>query len=458
MSEASAVIWNLKAGSDRRFRAGHPWVYSNELARSPKGISPGALIELRDAAGGFLARGYGNPASLIAFRELSRSETERDPAGVEALTAKLVSAVRLRVLAGLGDFSFRLCFGEADGLPGLIVDRYVEAPEKHSAKSAAGVPEASGSARQGLRQVLVTQAQTAGSDVLQGALDEALRRLPDALGQVGISWPAWQSTAWVVRNDAAVRKLEGLAVEPPRVAWLPQGWAKSELEDFSIWVAPGVGFFCDLFAGQKTGFFLDQGANVSLAIAQALPFARGLGRPVRILDLCCYVGQWSTRLASVLGGAGIASEVTLVDASAAALERARRNVSPFARSVRSLELDVVHGLNGAPELVERSFDIVISDPPALVKGRKDLPQGRHAYLQLHTQALRLLAPSSLLVACSCSGSLEEEDFLGTLAKAARRNSRRVRWTARGAHSPDHPALAEFPEGRYLKCWIGFSSE
>src|SRR5947209_6391802 len=142
------VIWRLRAGSDRRFRSGHPWVYSNELQDSPKGVEPGAPVELRDPAGGFLARGYGNPASLIAFRALSRDPTV-DPHSAGFLADSIRSAESLRQQVGLGPFSHRVCFGEADFIPGLVIDRYL-------------IDEG---------QVFVVQAHTAGAD----------RRIPQVL-------------------------------------------------------------------------------------------------------------------------------------------------------------------------------------------------------------------------------------------------------------------------------------
>lgn len=426
---SSAAVWRLRAGADRRFRAGHPWVYSNELAESPKGLDPGAPIELQDASGKFLARGYGNPASLISFRALSRDPAEADPLSNEGILRRLASARQLREALGLGEVSYRLCFGESDGLPGLIVDRFMlgKGPEG---------------------QVLVVQAHTAGMNRLVPRLAEILQ------AHVAAAGGKWDRTAVVLRNDVGVRKLEGLAEEEPRVLRDIPGVS---LSDVRIQVAPAtpgdpIEFCVDLIGGQKTGFFLDQVANIQLA---ALRLPRPVaGRPVRILDLCCYVGQWSSQLARHFRRLGHEVEVTAVDASAKALELARRNIELQGARCETLKGDVLRDL---PSLVSESFDVVISDPPALIQGRKDIPQGTHAYLQLHTQALRLVSASGSVVCCSCSALLDEEEFVRTLAKAAQRNRRNVRWVGRGAQSPDHPVLAEFPEGRYLKVWIGVVS-
>jgi 23S rRNA (cytosine1962-C5)-methyltransferase len=174
------VIWRLRPGADRRFNAGHPWVYSNELAESPKGVEPGALVELQDASQKFMARGYGNPASLISFRVLTRDPNEKEPLSPQNLAQRFSAAAELRAKVGLKDFSYRLCFAEADGLPGLIIDRYV---------------------LKGGTQAFVVQAHTAGMD---RCLPEIFQALEIHAGE------NWEKTGIVLRNDVSVRKLEDL--------------------------------------------------------------------------------------------------------------------------------------------------------------------------------------------------------------------------------------------------------
>ncbi|HUP57876.1 MAG TPA: methyltransferase, partial [Bdellovibrionota bacterium] len=311
------------------------------------------------------------------------------------------------------------CFGEADQLPGLIVDRD---------RLADG------------RAVFVAQAHSAGAERMQGSLPEALASLLGA---------SWAKATLVLRNDLSIRKLEGLREEEG--SRTVHG-SLAGLENAEILVAPVSGseptrFKVDLAEGQKTGFFLDQAANVRLAAERLAP---GFGDTVKILDLCSYVGQWSTQIARHLTRPGRKIEVTLFDSSARALELGKANVERTGAKVEALQGDVLRDLEGIPV----RYDLVISDPPALIKGRKDIPQGKHAYLQLNTQAIRLVKPGGALVTCSCSALLPEEDFLASVGKAARRNSADLRLIARGSQSPDHPMLPEFPEGRYLKCWIG----
>jgi 23S rRNA (cytosine1962-C5)-methyltransferase len=426
----------LKAKHDRRFRTGHPWAYSNELQDSPKGIEPGEALEMLDPSGKFMAWGYGNPASLITFRAVSRDETEQDAMAPAGVARRLEAAWKLRHALGFEKVSHRLCFGEADRLPGLIVDRYVLAD--HST-------------------VLVVQAQTAGAD-------RWTRDFESVIGE----WRKLHRDGWldraitIIKNDSSSRKIEGLQQDAAKILGDAHGrdlhHAKILIRSAELSNPAPFEFTADLMGGQKTGFFLDQWANIQLVLERLENWPAVTGRKkIRILDLCCYVGQWSAQLARYFAKKGITVEVTLVDASKAALQQAEKNVSAAAGSasvrIETVEGDVLHDLGG---LQDKAFDLVISDPPALIKGRKDIPVGTHAYLQLHTQAARLVADHGAWVACSCSGLLVEESFGETLAKAARRQNRTISWVARGAQAPDHPVLAEFPEGRYLKCWLGIA--
>jgi len=145
------------------------------------------------------------------------------------------------------------------------------------------------------------------------------------------------------------------------------------------------------------------------------------------------------------------ARVSVLDSSAAALDFAARNVSAQGAEAEALRGDAMEMLNQLPG---GGYAVVVCDPPAFIKSRKDYPTGEAAYVKLNTNALRLVAPGGLLVTCSCSSLLGEADFAAVLARAAARAGRDVRWVARGGHAPDHPVLAGFPEGHYLKCWVG----
>jgi len=437
-----SAVWRIRRGMDRRFRSGHPWVYSNEIQDEMKGVLPGALIELQDSGGKFLARGYGNPHSLIAFRTLSRIPEVLDPMGEEFLFQVISQAGRLRKNLGLTDLSHRLCYGEGDGLPGLVIDRFL----------LAGSP---------LQQVFVVQAHTAGADRILGQLESVLKRY---VQEVQSSWNLaydWSRTAILIRHDLAVRKMEGLQEQDSRILKPIAGVDLSQVQIVVPAVArslPFLTFDVDLLQGQKTGFFLDQFNNIQVAFqslhASVIEQVKAQHqKTIQILDLCCYVGQWGAQLAAAFRELGYQTEVTLVDASQKALDLAQKNVTAQGAKVHVLKGDVLKDLESLPL---RSFDFVISDPPAFIKSRKDVAVGTHAYLQLNTQVFRVLKERGSVVCCSCSALLEEESFLQVFAKASRRNQVQIQWVSRGFQSPDHPARAEFPEGRYLKSWMGIA--
>jgi 23S rRNA (cytosine1962-C5)-methyltransferase len=431
--------WRLRQGADRRIRSGHPWIFSNELTESPKGHEPGAPVRLEDVKGQFLAIGYGNPHSLISFRALSYDSAVGDPSSRVFLVGKLTKAWQQRF--GLGyTMSFRLCYGEGDFFPGLVVDRYLVQLE--SGKTA---------------QVFAAQVLTAGAQYVLGDLVSFFQELALAAKQAGLSEASWEQTAVVLRNDVNIRKLEGLAYENSQVLKNVEGLSldKCNIALHSPWAwSETLLMRVDLIEGQKTGFFLDQAYNIQVIcelIKARTHFYKELKRPVKILDLCCYVGQWSTKMSEVFRKLGVPAEVTLVDVSDPALQMAKFNVERAgAAKIECLKMDVLEDL---PRLQDRAYDIVIADPPAFIKAKKDLPTGSHAYLKMNTQAVRLARSGGLVASCSCSGLFKEEDMIPVLQKAVRRDGREARCIAHGGHAPDHPVLVSFPEGFYLKMFV-----
>lgn len=424
------VIWKLRTGADKRIRSGHPWVFSNELASSPKGIGPGHFVELQDQRGQFLARGYGNPHSLIAFRAVSFDAQEREPLGFPALAKKILSAWRVRKDAGFRG-SFRLCFGEADFLPGLVLDYY--------------------QVEQG--QVFAAQLVTAGLDKALQEAEGFFKLLVSEAQAAGLSKWSWEQTAVVLRNDVNIRKLEGLEVQEPRTIKSIPGVDLSAVDILlnSASDAGTVRMRCDLAEGQKTGFFLDQTQNIFQVVQLVKSWAHThpefKSAPLRVLDLCCYVGHWATQLTRALRAEGFQVEAHLADVSESALQFAKTNAEREGAQVHVHKVDVLEGLE---RFESRSFDIVIADPPAFIKAKKDIPTGRHAYLKLNTQAFRLIKPGRFVVSCSCSGLLEEVDFKEALRKSIQRSGWQARNLTRGGHAADHPTLVQFPEGFYLK--------
>lgn len=425
--------WLLKKGSERKFRLGHPWVFSSELAQSPKSVELGGLVELRDYSGTPIAVGYGHPNSMISFRTLSLDAKE--PIDEAFFGKRFANAYRARRRAGVADQSHRFIFAEGDFIPGLIIDRFFLATETPS-------------------QCFVIQSSTAGIDRLLPAILRALEdftRTTDP--RIG-----WDQTSIVIANDSKSRAAEGIEVQPKRVEKAAPDF-DGELAVILVQPAlehlPATRFSVDFVSGQKTGFFLDQRSNVQLAARSVRELAREAeqaGRTLKILDLFCYVGQWGTQLASVACSEGADVEVTLVDASAKALELASQNVERAGGRVVVRKLDVVDAL--ATEFEKASFDVVICDPPAFVKKKKDLPAGTQAYGKVNREAIRKTRPSGLFVSCSCSGLFDEAEFREMLSKVTLSAPRPVRWIARGSHGPDHPQRPEFPQGTYLKSWLG----
>ena len=429
--------WKIKKGHDFRIRARHPWVFSNELLDSPKGILPGEEIELQDMQGHFLARGYGNPHSLISFRAMSFFPKENFSMQPEFLAARLLLAWQFRFQAGFRK-SFRVCFSEADQMPGLILDRYVftKAGEVY--------------------QVFSYQLLTSGMDAAfqkGNQWEIILRQLADSALAKGYSDIGWDHTLILQRNDVNIRKLEGLTVEPPRVL---RTFAEEGLTDINIEIQNALKtsdtlfFNVNLIEGQKTGFFLDQSFNMKLLISHLQNQKELLhGKKLKILDLCCYMGQWSAQIANNLKKWGIDFEVHLVDVSELALEKARKNLEPYGGEVFSYKADVL-SLENVAGLAQNKFDVVISDPPAFVKNKKDLHPGLHAYTKLNTQAFRLCNPGAVVVSCTCSGLVQLEDFKEALRKSILKSGHNARCLAYGGQGWDHPNLMSFPEGYYLK--------
>lgn len=425
----SQYSWRVQKGHDRRVRAGHPWVFSNELTKSPKGHPVGHPVELLDDKGNFLACGYGNPNSLISFRALSFEPVPMEPQ--EFLMNKLLYAWKKRVHLGLKN-SFRMCFSENDFLSGLMVDYYVV--DQNNQKG----------------QVFAIQISTAGMDYLLKDILPFFKTFVERALKDGLTEIPWSHTSIVLKNDIQIRKLEGLEVEAARVI---QSSECFKLDEIDILITTpldqsSIKMSTDLIDGQKTGFFLDQTRNIEVVLSQLNKIFKGPAAPkkLKILDLCCYVGHWSAQLAHFCKINGVEANITAVDISPKALESAGRNISRLTKNFKTVELDVIDKLDSMTE----KFDIVVCDPPALIKNKKSIPTGQHAYMKLNTNAMNLLDKNGLYVSCSCSGLLEKTELLNILRKSQTRSKKSLQIIAEGGHAADHPHLASFPEGFYLK--------
>lgn len=380
----------LKRSEDRRINAGHPWVFSNEVdtARTPLvALASGAQVRLVSERDRFLGFAYVNPHALICARIMSR-DAQR-PIDESLLVERLEVALALRQRLSQEPYG-RVVFGESDLLPGLVLDRFGE--------------------------VVVGQIATAGMEALRPAVEAAVRRV---LKPKVLYW----------KNDSGARALEQL----PAFSGAAFGTAPAQLAVREA----GLEFSAPLAEGQKTGWFYDQTANRAL-------LGRFLSRGARVLDVCSYVGAWA--VTALRYGAGSA---TCVDASALALDFAQRNAASAGYQLATLRGDAFEVLQGLQQSGTR-FDAVILDPPAFIKRRKDIPQGLAAYRKLNQLALNLIERDGLLVSCSCSYHLEEQQLLNAVQSAARHSARFAQILAFGGQSPDHPVHPAIPETRYLK--------
>ena len=379
----------LNPGQERRLKSGHPWAYSNEIRMQP-GLAPGAPVRLEGDDGWRFGTFAFNPHSLIGARLL-----DRDPAAtIDAawVHRRIAAAAALRARITDGPFH-RLVHAEADGLPGLVIDRYGE--------------------------VAVLQANSAWAD----------RLTPEIVAALLSEFPL---RAVVARNDSPARAHEGLASD---VALLHGSDATAMVEE------GGVRFGVDPLSGQKTGWFFDQRRNRDLLA--------GLAQGARVLDVFCHVGAFGLRCAA----AG-AAEVTLVDSSAPALERALAAAGDngFLPRVQARRGDAFDVMTEAAQAGER-FDIVVCDPPAFAKSKKDQAAGLRAYGRMARLAAPLVAPGGFLFVASCSHHAPLEAFAGVIAEGLHRARRSGRILATTGAGPDHPVHPHLPESAYLKAQL-----
>jgi len=383
-------VLRLKRGEERRLTAGHLWVFSNEVdtEHTPlTALGTGEQVSVLSARERFFGYAYVNPHALICARILSRDA--RQPIGRALLEHRLNVALALRARLASAPY-YRLIFGESDGLPGLVLDRYGE--------------------------LLVGQIATAGMEALRPHVETALRAV---LAPSALYW----------KNDSGARALEQL----PLSAAAAFGEVPQELEVHE----GGACFRAPLASGQKTGWFYDQTGNRARLLRYLPPGAR-------VLDVCSYVGAWS--ILALKAGARAA---TCVDSSQEALSFAARNAAANGVALECLREDAFEALQRLHAAGER-FDAVILDPPAFIKRKKDIPKGQAAYRKLNQLAMQLIERDGLLVSCSCSYHLPEAELIAAVEAAARHSSRFVQLLELGGQAADHPVHPAIPETRYLK--------
>lgn len=407
----NGAIINRRAAD--RLRAGHLWVYASDIEKlslRDAEVAQPELLPVADSRGLLLGTALYSPASQIALRLVSR-EAIGQAEWLDLLEARLRQAIaRRKPLLDDENDACRLCFSEADELPGVVVDKY------------AGL--------------VILQLLAKGLDS-QDVREVCVKVLREELSPNAI----------LERPDPRVRELEALSIPATAPLYLKKTSAKTSTQ-FHL---NGLTFQYDADSGQKTGAFLDQRSNYAAARDWAQKLAAG--NPDwdgRALDVCCYQGGFALHLAQVC------SRVTGVDASHASLEVAEKNLAANRVNLKA-EVEWVAGdafqvLRDWSDGGER-FDAIILDPPAFAKSKRAVEGALRGYKELNLRALKMLRPGGLLVTCSCSHHVNWTDLEGAVASAAVDAARRVRLLERRGASPDHPVILNLPETEYLKCLV-----
>lgn len=384
----------------KRLLGGHPWIYADDVHSVE--AEPGALVALAAPDGTPLGWALFSSKSRIALRLVSRTGAQPDAAFWRARARTAVAHRGALGLLGARD-ACRLLGGDADGFPGLVVDRYADA--------------------------LVLQSGCQGSDHHR---DLWLTCLEEALAEVGLV-----STCVLDRSDSSTRAHEEL---PERVEWLRgERQEPVEVHEPARADVPALVYEVSLSEGHKTGHYLDQRENR----AHAARFAAG----ARVLDAFSYDGLFAIRAA--LAGA---ADVLCIDQSQEALERALRNAerNGVAGKVRIAKANAMHDLRTRAEAGER-YGLVVVDPPAFARSRRELEGALRGYRELNRRAMGLVSPGGVLVSASCSYNIGRGEFLDALARASLDEGREARIFHTSGAGPDHPVLATLPESEYLKC-------
>jgi 23S rRNA (cytosine1962-C5)-methyltransferase len=379
----------LLAGADKRVRLGHNWIFSNEVdtATSPlQPFNPGELARVVDNARNPVGLAYVNPNALICARILTRDV--RADIDVKWFAQRLRRALAVREKLIAAPF-YRMVYGESDGMPGFVVDRYGD--------------------------VCVAQLNTAGAIAFR---EPFIAALTEVLAPKGV----------LLRNAGSTRALEGIEALDVALGEIPD---RIEVIEGDMRIA------APLREGQKTGYFYDQRDNRAR-------LRRYVREGDNVLDVFSYVGAWG--VSAYLAGA---ASVTCIDTSQLALDHAEENAKAIGREIDGLVGDALDVMRGLRE-ERRKYDVVILDPPALIKRRKDAAAGERHYQRLHEAALKLLKEDGFLVSASCSYHLTPERLVRVALNAAHEAGRRLQLLERHGHAPDHPVHPAMPETEYLK--------
>ena len=404
MMERTYPIVTITDKAARALRSGHPWVYDAEITALSGACADGELVDVQSQSGHWLGAGFYNSASKIRVRILSNNKNDRFDAAFWERRLRYAVAYRKTVMGE--DFAAcRLIFGEADGFPGLTVDRF--------------------------DTVLVAQVLSLGIERRKETILAALVRSRREYGQT--------IEAVYERNDVKLREKEGLRQGKGVLAL--EG-LRTDLSGHVEITENGIHYNVDYVNGQKTGFFLDQKYN-RLAVARLAP-----GR--RVLDCFTHTGAFGLNCAR----AG-AERVVSVDVSADALEQARRNaaLSGLEGRVEYLQSDVFDLLTQLADRPRGAFDLIILDPPAFTKSSATVAAAIRGYKEINLKAMRILPRGGYLATCSCSHFMTDDRFRAMLVDAARDAQVSLRQIEARQQGPDHPILWSVPETEYLKFYM-----
>lgn len=394
-----------------RLRAGHVWVYASDIEALQLGDADAApaLLPVADYRGMLLGTALYSPSSQIVLRLVSREAIDQAE-WLDLLGDRLTNAIARRMpelhSKELDSDSLRLCFSEADEIPGLVVDKYGD--------------------------LVIVQLLAKGLD------SAAVRKKIVSTIQERIK-PA----TILERPDPRIRELEGLSAPSLEPLYAADPKHPRTATEFRL---NGITFHYDANSGQKTGAFLDQRSNY----AAARDWAKSMGATGRALDVCTYQGGFALHLAQVC------KTVTGIDASHASLEVAESNLAAnrdkFSSEVDWVEGDAFQVLRDWASAREQ-FDTIVLDPPAFAKSKRAVEGALRGYKELNLRAMQMLRPRGLLVTCSCSHHVSPADFEAVVAAAAADAHRRVRLLDRRGAAPDHPVVLNIPETEYLKCLV-----
>ena len=383
-----SVSLKLKPNANSRVLTGHPWVFGNECEQILPAEHDGEVVECRDAKGRFLGTGIYNSKSQIVWRRLSRERVALDEA---YLRGALLKAIARRSAANLHSYQ-RLVWSESDDLPGVVVDQFAA--------------------------TLVTQIQTLAMEKRSALLSDLLFELV-------------KPAEIIFRNDANIRKLEGLPLEVRTRTGQPweSRWEKID----------GLEFWLDLQGGQKTGFYLDQ-RQQHTTVAK---YAAGK----RVLDAFCNQGSFALHCARA-GAATVRGIDSAFDAVGQAIKNAARN----GLAAEFVAANVFDWFT-AQRTAEPAWDLVILDPPPFAKSKSALEGALRGYKELNLRAMKALAPGGVLATYTCSHHMQDRELRQVLAEAAADAKRRVHVLEYCHQPPDHPVLVTMPESEYLRGYI-----